>query len=312
MPRSFFRLLPRRLLSQLVLVPSLAAGSSELVIPAAEPPTAEAVRLFDYDAGAPLDLRITSTRREGALTIRNLTYASPKGGRVPATLIVPDGRGPFAGVLLMHGAPGTREVTLNEARELARRGAVTLTIDAPFSRGRRRRGDWARLDERDRAEQVQLIVDWRRGVDLLLARQDVDRERLAYVGWSYGGAMGGLLAGVEKRIRAYALVVGDGGLVSHMTADGSLGQLSPGQRQRWLAAMTPIEPVRFVGRAAPAHLLFQNGREDEFVPPAYGRAYQEAGSQPKTMLWYDAGHGLNGQATRDRREWLAREIGLSD
>ncbi|HEY0511547.1 MAG TPA: alpha/beta fold hydrolase [Thermoanaerobaculia bacterium] len=302
----------RRLLSRLLLVPSLAAGGGDPAVPAALSPAA-AVKAFDYDAGAPLDVRFDSTWKEGALTIRDLTYASPKGGRVPATLIVPDGPGPFAGVLLMHGLPGTRGVTLPEARALARRGAVTLSIDAPFSRGARARGEILRFDERDRDEQIQLIVDWRRGVDLLLARQDVDPKRLAYVGWSYGGAMGGLLAGVEKRLHAFALVVGDGGLVSHFLTgnDPSLDRLTPARRKRWLAAMQPIEPLRFVGHAAPAHLLFQNGRVDDIVPAANGRAYQEAGSQPKTVRWYDAGHGLDDEATRDRREWLAREIGLA-
>lgn len=306
-----------RSLSRLLLVPALLACSPAQA-PAASPagPSPEILRLFDYDAKAPLDLQVVSTEKKEGLTVQEITYASPKGGRVPATLIVPDGSGPFAGVLLMHGAPGTRAVTLPEAMELARRGAVTLAIDAPFNRGGRagKMEEMIHFDERDRDDQVQLAVDWRRGVDLLLARKDVDPKRLAYSGRSYGGAQGGLLAGVEKRIKAYALVVGDGGLVSHFTgADdnpGPLGGLSEEQKKRWLAAMEPVEPIRFVGRAAPAHLLFQNGRTDELVPAADGRAYQEAGSEPKTILWYDAGHRLNDQATRDRHEWLAKEIGL--
>jgi cephalosporin-C deacetylase-like acetyl esterase len=57
-----------------------------------------------------------------------------------------------------------------------------------------------RFDERDRREQIQLIVDLRRAVDLLVARDDVDPDRIGYLGVSYGGAMGGLLAGVEDRV----------------------------------------------------------------------------------------------------------------
>jgi dienelactone hydrolase len=280
------------------------------VAPRPAAPTAEALRLFDYDAGAPLALKIVSTRRAGTLTTQEITYASPKGGRVPATLIVPDGPGPFAGILLMHGMPGNRTATFAEAETLARRGAVTLAIDAPFAR---RRGEAARLNGRDREEQVQLIVDWRRGVDLLTARPDVDPKRLAYVGHSYGGAMGGLLAGVEKRLKAYALVVGDGGLVSHVTAsrDPDFARLSRQARERWLAAMEPIEPLRFVGRASPAHLLFQNGYRDRLVSPAGAEAYQAAGSEPKTAEWYDADHSLNPQAVRDRHLWLAEQIGIA-
>ena len=37
----------------------------------------------------------------------------------------------------------------------------------------------------------------------------VDAERMGYSGGSYGAAMGGLLAGVEKRIKAYVVMKGD-------------------------------------------------------------------------------------------------------
>jgi hypothetical protein len=141
----------------------------------------------------------------------------------------------------------------------------------------------------------------------------VDPRRLAYVGRSYGGAMGGLLAGDEKRLKAYALVVGDGGLVSHFRGvdDPDFRRLSGSARERWVAAMEPIEPIRFVGRAAPARLLFQNGRRDWIVSTDNAKAYQDAGSEPKTLQWYDADHFLNEQATRDRHLWLAEQIGIA-
>lgn len=288
---------------------SFACGAA----PAA--PHKELLKLFEYDPKAPLDLQVISTDKREGYTFQRLTYASPRGGRVPGFLLIPDGKGPFPGVLLLHGLPGTAQGMLPEAEALARLGAVALAITAPFGRGSRlaqRSGLF--FDERDRDEQVQLIVDLRRGVDLLLARPDVRKDRIAYVGVSYGGAQGGLLAGVETRIKAYALVVGDGGLVSHFTgpddAYGFLQTLRPERAKRWLLAMEPVEPIRWVGRAAPARLLFQNGRFDTMVPVADGRAYQKAGSEPKKVLWYDAGHGLSQEATRDRHIWLAEQIGI--
>jgi uncharacterized protein len=274
------------------------------------------VAAFNYDRKAPLDVRVVSSVKKNGLTVQDITYASPKGGVVPAGLIIPDGPGPFAAVLLMHGAPGSYRQMMPEGEALARRGAVALAIDAPFARP-----DLPddmqmpfTITERDRKSQIQLIVDFRRGVDLLTARRDVDPKRLGYVGISYGGAMGGLLAGVEKRIKAYALVVGDGGIVSHHTGPAYLGDMllrfPPEQVQRWRSWMDPIEPLRFVGHAAPAHLLFQNGRQDTTVPPAHAKIYQEAGSEPKKILWYDAGHHLGDPAMHDRHEWLAGELGL--
>ena len=122
--------------------------------------------------------------------------------------------------------------------------------------------------------------------------------------------MGGLLAGVEGRIKAYALEVGDGGLVTHFRGSMIMG-LPDQVRRDWLAAMWPIEPIHYVGCAAPAALLFQNSTLDEMVAPADALRYQQAGSQPKTIRWYAAGHGLEMAAYRDQAEWLRELIGIA-
>ena len=279
---------------------------------AASPPV-ETVKLFDYDAKAPLDVQQIGVEERDGVSIHDLTYASPKGGRVPTYLVVPKGKGPFPAVILMHGAPGTRARMLPQALTMAKSGAVALLIDAPFARSGAG-SETITFTELDRDRQIQLIVDLRRAVDLLAARSDVDAKRIAYLGRSYGAAMGGLLAGVETRIKAYILAVGDGGLVSHFTGEddrnGPLQGLSEERRKRWLAAMEPIEPIRFVGNAAPAALFFQAARQDELVPPADATRFQEAGSEPKTVKWYDSGHQLNQEALRDGLEWLRGQIGI--
>jgi uncharacterized protein len=269
--------------------------------------------LFAYNAQAPLDIQEMSHRREEGVTVIDLTYASPMGGRVPATLVLPDGPGQFAGMLYQHGMPSTRQPLIPGAVTYARMGAVVLLIDAPFARPEHGDTEALTFTERDQAEQIQLIIDLRRGVDLLLSRPEVDPQRLAYVGISYGGAMGGLLAGVEHRLKGYVLQVGDGGLVTHLTGpeDKNFWAAKPLEmRKQWVAWMWPIEPIHYVGCAAPAALLFQNGTLDAMVPPADALRYQKAGSEPKTIRWYKNDHGLGVAAGRDQAEWLSKVIGI--
>jgi hypothetical protein len=126
--------------------------------------------------------------------------------------------------------------------------------------------------------------------------------------------MGGLLAGIEDRIAALVLASGDGGLVSHFTgtgayAHGPLSQLPPARRKRWLDAMRPIEPIRWIGRAH-APILFLSGRRDELVPPADARKYQQAAHEPKDVRWYDSGHVLPSKALCDAARWLEERIGI--
>jgi dienelactone hydrolase len=210
----------------------------------------------------------------------------------------------------MHGMPGNARAMAAQGQLLAELGAVVIAIDAPFAR---RGGPPIRFSTQDRAEQIQLIKDLQRAVDVLRARPNVDRERIAYVGISYGGAMGALFVGVERRLKAAALVVGDGGLVSHSTGPedvGLMAGLSCATRVDWFRAMAPIEPIRFIPHASPTALLLQNGRTDNLVPAADAEQLQAAAPEPKTIRWYDAGHGLDQQAAWDRHDWLHEQIGL--
>jgi len=287
-------------------VPRLAAQISA--------PDSATRALFSYDAAAPLDVDIAGTSEREGLRVIDLTYASPGGGRVPAYLYVPNDAGPHAGVILMHGMPGSRDNGTGWAATLALSGAVVLAPSAPWARPDRPGARPVTFTQQDREDQIQLMIDLRRGVDLLIEHPKVDRSRLGYAGGSYGGAMGGLLAGLEPRISAYVLVVGDGGLVAHFTGPddnpGPLAQLPEDQRAAWLEAMEPIEPIRFVALASPSHLLFQSGRGDRLVPEADAEEYYQAASEPKTQVWYGAGHSISPEMIADHIEWLGERIGL--
>jgi dienelactone hydrolase len=268
-------------------------------------------RLFAYEAAAPLNLKTTLESTANGVEVSALTFASPDGGSATGLLFDPVGRaGPRPGIVLMHGAPGSARAMAGHGLGLAAHGAVVVAIDAPFAR---RSGPWLRFTPDDRAEQIQLIKDLQRAVDVLRTRPNVDPQRIAYIGISYGGAMGALFAGIERRLKAAVLVVADGGLVSHSTGPedaGFMSSLSCAARSDWFRAMVPIEPIRFIPHAAPTPLLLQNGRLDNLVPPADAEALHAAAPASATIRWYSAGHGLNAQALADRHEWLNGQIGL--
>ena len=270
------------------------------------------IQLFDYDADAPVLITAQSVQQEDGYTVHDIRYPSPKMGDVPAYLVVPDGPGPFAGIILMHGSSGSRNTLLPLAKDLVHTGAVVLTVSAPSARSSGR--DWITFTPRDRDEQIQLMVDLCRGVDLLTGHEKVDPSRIGYIGYSYGAAMGGLLAGIEHRIKAYGLMVGDGGLVNHFMDNGEpvggFEQFDPARRERWLEAMEPIEPIHYVGHASPSALFFQNARSDTSVSEEDALAYQAAGSEPKKVQWFDSGHGLPSQAYMDMVAWLEEQIGI--
>lgn len=273
--------------------------------------TAAERNLFAYQVNAPLKLQMTVEATTNGVQQSGISFESPAGGRVNGVLLNPVTRSSLRpGIVLMHGMPGNARVMLPYAHSLAQLGAVVIAIDAPFAR---RDGPSMRFTTQDHDEQIQLMKDLQRAVDVLRAQPNVDADRIAYVGFSYGGAMGVLFAGIERRIKTAVLVVADGGIVSHYTGKedfGFLTSLGCAKRVAWFRAMAPIEPIRFIGLATPTPLLLQSGRTDDLVPAADARVVHDAAPEPKTVIWYDAGHGLNQQASLDRQNWLAEKIGL--
>lgn len=271
---------------------------------------------FSYDPAAPLDVRETRVESLPGATVHDVSYGSPKGGRVPAYLVVPRGEGPFAGIIFVHWGQGDRSEFLSEALGYARSGAVSLLIDAPDNRPDFPGSGFVATPTREYETYVQLVVDARRGVDLLRSRPDVDSSRIGYVGHSLGATWGGALAGVEKRIKAYVLM---GGLptVTDFSGDDALSayvmkRYSAEQRERFADSLRPIDPERFVGSATPARVYFQFARWDAYISRAFAERFVRAASSPREARWYPTSHEFNDpDALRDRSGWLAQALGLS-
>jgi dienelactone hydrolase len=266
--------------------------------------------LFRYDVDAPLNLQETVESTNDGVEVSRISFSSPDGGLVTGMMWDPATRPSLRpGMVLMHGMPGNARDMSGIAQNYARHGAVVIAIDAPFAR---RAGPVVKFAAEDRAEQIQLIKDLQRAVDVLRSRPNVDDDRIAYMGVSYGGAMGALFVGIERRLEAAALVVGHGGLVSHSTGPDGFKHVSGlpcAMRSAWIRAMAPMEPIRFVGHAN-VPLLLQNGTLDDLIPSADAAELHAAAPQPKTVRWYTAGHNLNQQAVDDRHDWLVEKVGI--
>lgn len=269
--------------------------------------------LFAYDANAPLNLKKSALATFTDAALSNIAYDSPAGGSVTGILAEPVGRsGLRPGLVILHPAGGSAKSEAPYARQLAASGAVVIAIDAPYVR--RGGSGIFTLMSLDRQEQIQLMKDLQRAVDVLIATGTVDPKRIGFEGYSYGGSLGSGFVGLERRLMAAVLIAANGGLVTRVTTPGGLPQFtreSCATRALWFQAMTPIEPIRFLPHASATALLFQAGRLDNLVPPADAQALYDAATSPtKELRWYDAGHFLPQQASIDKHDWLHKQIGI--
>jgi dienelactone hydrolase len=289
------------------------------------PPTAPAdfttlAKQFDYDATAPLDVQETSLTSRPGHTIHQITYASPVAGRVPAYLLVPERPGPHPALLFGHWGEGDHTEFLEEAGTYASRGVVCLLPAYPWVRPapwQRALGNFA-APELDKAIYVQAVVDMRRGIDVLFARADVDRTRLAYVGHSYGAQWGAILTAVDRRMAAAVLMTGVPNLDCIFRRDtipalaAFIKTWPPGQLDRYLAVQSALSAEHYIGHAASIPLLFQFGSDDHNFERTEMERYFSLAREPKTLRWYPAAHALaDPQAPVDRFAFLSGILKIS-
>jgi dienelactone hydrolase len=272
---------------------------------------------FAYDPKAPLDAVTAGVETRGDVVIQDLSYASPKGGRVPAYLVVPVGKGPFAAVVWGHwyweNSPmKSRRQFLDEAIVLARSGVVSLLTDGPVARA----GyvpDRTQMNAKQFDDLVQQVVDMRRGADLLLARPEVDPRRLAFVGHSYNATVGAILAGVDRRFKALVLMAGAlSDQVDFRSAEYRRyrEKVGPAKWDAFAAKHAWADPGPYVAHAAPAAVFLQFATREDFLTPGRAKQYAANVSEPKRFKLYEAPHALNAAACRDRLAFLAEMLSV--
>ena len=266
--------------------------------------------MFSYNRALPFDIKDTISEYKDQIAVHDISFENPAGGRIMAFLVKPPGEGPFSGIVFLHPGPGSRSTFLDEAVTLARMGSVSLLIDAPWSESNMNSfiksvsGKPEDLREMFRQFAVGLI----RGVDLLASVPEVDINRAGFVGHSFGALFGGILAGVDKRIRACVLMAGVGRFadVAVLNDPGLKGQ----KLEEFKRVMEPIDPFNFIGKAN-SDFLFQLGLKDRFFQKQTFLDYFEAAGGQKQVKWYDADHYLNEEAWMDRVGWLKGKLGLA-
>lgn len=264
----------------------------------------------------PLDVREISVIQRDDAEINDITYASPVLGRVNAFLVVPKGKGPFAGIVFGHWGLGTRSEFLPDAILYAKAGAVSLLIDYPWERtgSSRRKVDNIDKPEKDLEAYTQAVTDAQRGIDLLIARKDVDPNRIAYVGHSYGAQWGAILSAVDKRLKTAVLMGGVGAQKDTLldSTDQDIvdfrNNLPKGQLDAYLKVVSQVDALTYISHSA-VPVLFQFANYERYFSKASMDLYYKTAANPKSVEWYDTGHDLNDySALRNRSEWLQKYI----
>jgi serine/threonine protein kinase/formylglycine-generating enzyme required for sulfatase activity/predicted esterase len=234
-------------------------------------------------------------------TTEKITYTAAYGNEKAITyLFLPKkGKSPFQTVLFF---PGSNALLMRSFRFY-----TTASLDAVLRSGRAvlypiykstyERGDGMESDDENmtstwRDHVIMWEKDASRALDYADTRPELDHQKIAFYGYSWGAVMGGLIPAVEPRIKLCVLAL------------GGLDFNRP---------LPEVYVVNFLPRVKQPALML-NGRYDFFFPVDSSQEpfYRLLGSKKdqKKHLIYDTGHNIpRNELIKETLNWLDQYFG---
>jgi len=238
----------------------------------------------------------------------------PYGKTTLAALFMPaqDARGPAPTVVVLNGMDNAKEMSIFFCGlEFARRGYNTLCLDGPGM------GEMRRM--RDMPSRYDYEVPGTAAYEYLLRRKDVDPERIAIMGYSFGGYYSSRIAAFEKRYAAcIALSALHWDLAGWQTRIKEANRNAPGSvaqsnfQWRWVAGAANEDEgieiakkfsLKDVAQNITCPFLVTHGGNDRVVPVQNAqKLYDAVGSKNKTIKIFSTEEGGAEHAHVDNRQ----------
>jgi dienelactone hydrolase len=239
------------------------------------------------------------------LKVYRLKFPSPvvtpleENNTVHAEYYLPQGDGPFPGVIVLDILGGNEKVSRTIAIHLAQHNIAALFVFMPYYGPRRTPGSPVRLIMPDIDHSVaavrQTVLDLRVATAWLESRPELDKKRLGILGTSLGSFMATLTAEMEPKLSRVGVLLGGGGLVDAYY-DHPRGktvrqvyEALGGSKEKLALALAPVDPLTYAANLKDRKVLLIAGKRDEVVPPKMAESLWKATGEQK-IVWYDCGH----------------------
>jgi len=230
-----------------------------------------------------------------------VTYTAAYGNEqaILYLLLPKKAKPPFQTVLFFpgSGAIQLRQFSLYSTAALdaivrSGRAVVYPVYKSTYERGDDLTSDVPDMSSRWRDHVIMWTKDASRALDYADTRPELDHEKIAYYGYSWGAAMGALVPAVEPRIKTCVFALG--GL----------------EFQR---SLPEADPINFITRVKQPALML-NGRFDFFFPIQTNQEpfYQMLGTKKdeKKHILYDTGHNIpRNELIKETLNWLDQYLG---
>ena len=268
------------------------------------------LQFFQYDKDIPLNVRIVEKTEMEKCVREKIIFTGIRNSRVPGYFAFPkNGKPPYPCVLLLHGYTASKSSFWEDVQDavdyewkyaqisngILSEGYAVLALDMPYHGERAFVRDYEPPNNILRnnwiIKALDMIawstIDYRKAIDYLTTRADIDSTRIGVLGMSGGGWITFMLTAVEPRVKVS---------VSTVTPI-SIYQNRYG-----------IVTTNFAPRIMSPFLMIM-GREDEwYTVDSAEHLYDLINSPIKNIIWYNSGHNLPIEHVEDVINWFNEHL----
>jgi dienelactone hydrolase len=293
--------------------------------------------LGGFPERTPLNARVAGTLKGDGFRIEKVIYESRPNHHVSAVLYLPEGKGPFPGVLVPcgHSDKGKAEEAYQRISQLLVRNGLAVLCYDPIGQGERMQllnDDGKPAIKGNTTEHTMsgigaLLVGWScasfriwdgiRSIDYLVSRPEIDPKRIGCTGNSGGGTLTSYLMAIDERIAAAAPSC------YVTTMERLLSTIGPQDAEQNITGQIAfgMEQTDYVTMRAPKPTLICTGTQDFFDIQGSWTTFREAKqvygmighAERVDLIEYNDKHGFSRPrreaATRWMRRWL---LGIDD
>lgn len=259
---------------------------------------------YEYDKDIPLEVQIVEQLDKLEYIREKIVFSGTRFSRVPGYLAIPKSEASYYPcVLQIHGLNSSKESWWGEngtmgqlTRQLLASGFAVLSLDAEYHGERLGNNDFESPRSfiekgwfvRSRDMIIQTVIEYRRAIDYLATRVEIDTSRIGIIGYSMGGMMTFSLSAVDPRIKAS------------------------------VACVPPIITVPYLATAVhnfapyitnqPFLMLMAENDERNYSMDAAQRLHELIISNKKDLVFYESGHMLPGEWANRATEWMEKYL----
>ncbi len=263
--------------------------------------------LFQYDKLEPMLWKSEHLQDTANCSISQASFVVT-GDQVADVLIITKNDNTFTRkpvVIFQHWGGGDKSFFKQEAIAFAQKGFICVSMNAPWH--------WKTLDTASffytYPRFIRLsVIAIRRLIDTLGRNRDIDRRNIYYIGHSYGATLGGLLAGIEPRIKGGILMAGLPNISRFMIAEkqGVWKKNWDEDTARFMQVakqLSEMEPENSIVNTK-WKIYHQVAEKDEYVKSEQSDRFMNKTPKPFKSSSYQTGHLFNEEAMEDRIKWI--------